>query len=847
MGLSKYPYIEFTGAIQQQTTPHIRKANEVYDAQNADFSSVLGGFVRRPGSQKYDSAAYPTIPQQPIAKPALGAFIAQYSTGAELWAAANVSGDATAKVRRWDPVGVNWVDVQTTLPAGAEYNFWYDLNEVWVSNYVVSTDLIGSPFTVDNTHSVSTSRQLQFAPFARFYMEFNGNMYAFNCLVGSSRFRNRFYQSSGPTGIITNSRTAQTDVLVDQTLLSQTPIMTSDTTPVGVASASTEFGSPFFAFNVFDSQLLRNNTWFSGPTAHTNTGWVRYDFGSGVTRIITAYSMTPVPTDAVLGGTTNDPASAPKNWTFEGSNDGTTWTTLDTQASAATWGVAEKRIFSITNTTAYRYYRVNVSANQGGASGQDLVMISEIQLLASATGSNSIQIQVDSARYIKPSMILDVYQAGTNNKNYTLTVVSVDKVNDIFTITPFQLNFATSAVNTTTDVITLSSTSTLPTGTPVRFTSTVGLPAGLVANTTYYVINLSSTTISLATSLVNAQLAVKVDLTTAGSGTHTIIQSYVIGNRDEFWAAGRHGLLSRFWNTDYRDPTSADWLELPATLDATNDITAVGKIASRLFVWTANSMTKYDGQNLTLLYNDVGCAAMKTVCYYQGFMVWLDSKGQIWARNEAAGTQDVISTGIQKILALVPQSSLPGATAVCVGKKYKLTLGQVTKGGSTRTLRVVYDFEANTWTTEYFSSQMLVQLENKYGGNIVPTFFDELSNYYVDELGDDDSGSIIPLDVIIGDDNLQVDEIKSFKGLKIYGKDCTSSKVLVSIDYGEWKDCGEMRTNIDALAIPKEIPKGTMINVRVTNSAGGTRPEIHKVIVYYTPEEDTFRANKLPE
>ena len=49
-----------------------------------------------------------------------------------------------------------------------------------------------------------------------------------------------------------------------------------------------------------------------------------------------------------------------------------------------------------------------------------------------------------------------------------------------------------------------------------------GLPAGLSASTDYYLIRLDESTYSLATSLVNARAGTAINITSAGTGTHTI-------------------------------------------------------------------------------------------------------------------------------------------------------------------------------------------------------------------------------------------------------------------------------------------------------------------------------------
>ncbi len=77
-----------------------------------------------------------------------------------------------------------------------------------------------------------------------------------------------------------------------------------------------------------------------------------------------------------------------------------------------------------------------------------------------------------------------------------------------------------------TDICTYTSTANIPsnilTGTRVRLTTTTTLPAGLALATDYYVIRLSNTTFSLATSYANAVAGTAINITDAGTGTHTI-------------------------------------------------------------------------------------------------------------------------------------------------------------------------------------------------------------------------------------------------------------------------------------------------------------------------------------
>lgn len=114
------------------------------------------------------------------------------------------------------------------------------------------------------------------------------------------------------------------------------------------------------AANAFDNTL--GTYW--GPSG--TTGIIRYNFGTGITHCIRRYRVYGAEGYTYM----------PKDWTFQGSNDGTNFTTLDTQTSQS-WASAAWKTYDITNTTAYRYYQLNISANNGGA----FIALFEIEMM----------------------------------------------------------------------------------------------------------------------------------------------------------------------------------------------------------------------------------------------------------------------------------------------------------------------------------------------------------------------------------------------------------------------------------------------------------------------------------
>jgi len=88
------------------------------------------------------------------------------------------------------------------------------------------------------------------------------------------------------------------------------------------------------------------------------------------------------PSAQILGSYTitsgNDaPERDMKNWTLAGSNDGTTWTVLDTRTDESFSDRNITKRYEFNNTDAYKQYRINVLANNGS----DLIQVSEWRVI----------------------------------------------------------------------------------------------------------------------------------------------------------------------------------------------------------------------------------------------------------------------------------------------------------------------------------------------------------------------------------------------------------------------------------------------------------------------------------
>lgn len=105
---------------------------------------------------------------------------------------------------------------------------------------------------------------------------------------------------------------------------------------------------------------------------------VGYQFGSSATHLVLKYAIT----------SGNDVSGRdPKDWTLEGSNDGSSWTTVDTITGEtfASRLLTKEFVCDTPGTTAYEYYRLNISANNGDIHTQ----IEEIQFFSAGDAFDS--------------------------------------------------------------------------------------------------------------------------------------------------------------------------------------------------------------------------------------------------------------------------------------------------------------------------------------------------------------------------------------------------------------------------------------------------------------------------
>ncbi|WP_274626579.1 hypothetical protein [Arvimicrobium flavum] len=175
-----------------------------------------------------------------------------------------------------------------------------------------------------------------------------------------------FDDATGVDAVASTNEIAGTGYYTNQTDATEAsqslPAMTAASAPAGhVALASAELGGgeTWRAFN-----KTSGDRWVAN---FVNPSWVQ--------------RKTPTAVrcrEYAIQAAASEQNRAPNTFTLQGSNNGSSWTTLDTR-SGITWSSGERKVFTIPagNRAAFTYHRLNVTA----INGDTLIGVAELELL----------------------------------------------------------------------------------------------------------------------------------------------------------------------------------------------------------------------------------------------------------------------------------------------------------------------------------------------------------------------------------------------------------------------------------------------------------------------------------
>lgn len=175
------------------------------------------------------------------------------------------------------------------------------------------------------------------------------------------------------------------------------PVMTSNTVPSGIASASSVYSSDFAAWKAFNGSTINNNdAWVSLDNQAEN--WLQYEFPEKI--IIGKYSITGYNLEG-------HELYNPQSWNLEGYSEVTkTWDVLDSQNNQS-FTLNETKEYEINTLKSYKKYRLYITS----MNNMSRVAVSELKIFEMQTKamwytiSNDIP---DSIKFLEEGMNLSL-------------------------------------------------------------------------------------------------------------------------------------------------------------------------------------------------------------------------------------------------------------------------------------------------------------------------------------------------------------------------------------------------------------------------------------------------------
>lgn len=211
----------------------------------------------------------------------------------------------------------------------------------------------------------------------------NETGYRIESSLDAKTFITRATVAANVTSYTDSSLSAATNFIYRVRAVNAAGVSVADTSDViKTAAAPSGFDITNYANARFSD--VYNTTGAEGlAKAFDNSPYTKYLTFNATTSI--GYSLTggAIATQYSITSANDAQERDPRDWTFQGSNDSTNWTTLQTQTNQLFSNRYKKRTYVFTNATSYKYYRINITANNGAS----IIQLAELEIVGTGTGT----------------------------------------------------------------------------------------------------------------------------------------------------------------------------------------------------------------------------------------------------------------------------------------------------------------------------------------------------------------------------------------------------------------------------------------------------------------------------
>lgn len=195
----------------------------------------------------------------------------------------------------------------------------------------------------------------------------------------------------------------------------------------------------------------------------------------------------------------------------------------------------------------------------------------------------------------------------------------------------------------------------------------------------------------------------------------------------------------------------------------------------------------------------------------------------------------------------ISTSSTSSSTSTTSTSSTSTSVSTSTSSTSTTTLastknvtRLVYDFDMNAWWPETHKREIRFQFNHSMNGYTKPYFTDETGRLFRDEVGNKDNDDIIPFEVELGRNNFGTDVRKTYSAVLVDSDAAREASLQYSLDGGQYQTLAQIDKPVNKFpfstsALPNVEARD--ISYKIVHSDAGDAPIINGLSTTYQVQE----------
>ncbi len=443
------------------------------------------------------------------------------------------------------------------------------------------------------------------------------------------------------------------------------------------------------------------------------------------------------------------------------------------------------------------------------------------------------QLKVDSVRYIKAGMSFDIYSAGTNAKVVSaLTIISVDKARNLITFVPVNITVKDNdelwpsgrkgklSVNWNTDYPTPEDAEwkRIPPG----IASNPAITAHGKNNNRKLIFTENSAWKFDGANLVNISETIgciaSETVKNVGGWTLWLHYTGVWGYND---STGQLRLLSRAVENYIKAANQATINKASAVVVDRIYKLALGEISDLDSSTTSTSTSSTSTSSTSSSTSSTSTSSTST---------------SSTSTSQTFTTTSTSSTSTSSTSTSSTSTSLSTSTSSTSTSTSTSSTSTSTIASTKSVLRLIYDFDSNTWWPEFHKREFRFQFMHTMNGYTKPYFLDETGRLWRDETGNLDGVDTIPFEIQMGRNNQGTGFRKNYISCIVQTEKARGANIAVSLDGQQFRQVGQVTNDVQEIKMTGYA--GRDIDFKITHNDPGDGPSFDGITTYWSFQEN---------